>query len=631
MYSWKTVLITIGLLFSLKVWNPYLIENISWSWFDFLHQTHEIEEVKDIVLVNIDEKSLETYGQYPWPRNIYKDLLLDTHYTNTHVFNQIFSEPDRFKGDEEFAEGLRNRLTILSSAPTIQKSTGSAPFVGTATLGGGDAKDFVWNFSGISSPIKILQDNTYGVGTTVATPSVTNTPNFDATVRSSPLIIFANNQLYPSLALETLRAYFDQPSYQLKVTEVGVEWIRMGVQPPIQTTPTGDIMITYWNKFQSVSAADLVTTNLENKILIWGMTAEGFDNPVSTPVGAMYPHEVQANLIHTVLTGVQIQRSFYLELLEFALLLVVLLILLVVVYKLPTAFAGIVSLGIVGCQVGIGYYAWSSSLVLVDTFYSSVASLFVFGHASFNKYYVTFQLKEQIRKQFQKYLSPDMVEKLQKEPELLRLGGDRKEMSFMFADIVGFTPISESYMQRDDPEGLVELINRFLDGMTRVILNNGGTIDKYMGDCIMAFWNAPLPCENHADMAVKSAMEIEYLTEQMNKEIKEEGLDLPPVVIGTGVNTGTCIVGNMGSELRFDYSVVGDAVNLGARLEVQTRTFDTPILISEYTYNKLQDIPCQKIDEIKVKGKDEPVIIYAPLFDTRYGGRKEVRKLHKTL
>jgi adenylate cyclase len=179
-------------------------------------------------------------------------------------------------------------------------------------------------------------------------------------------------------------------------------------------------------------------------------------------------------------------------------------------------------------------------------------------------------------------------------------------------------------MKNDDPEGLVLLINRFLDGMSKIVLANGGTIDKFMGDCLMAWWGAPLECPNHAMMAMKSAMEIELLTEQMNKDIKEEGIELPPVVIGTGINTGQCIVGNMGSEERFDYSVVGDAVNLAARLEVQTRTFDTPILISEYTYSQLQDIPCERIDEIRVKGKEEPVTIYVPLFDGK------VRKLKKT-
>ena len=217
-----------------------------------------------------------------------------------------------------------------------------------------------------------------------------------------------------------------------------------------------------------------------------------------------------------------------------------------------------------------------------------------------------------------------MVEELQKNPELLKLGGDRKELSFLFADIVGFTPISEKYMKEDDPEGLVELINKFLDAMSKIVLANGGTIDKYMGDCLMAFWNAPLDCPNHAEMAVRSAMEIELLTEKMNKELKEQGYDLPPVVIGTGINTGPCIVGNMGSEARFDYSVVGDAVNLGARLEVQTRTFDTPIIFSQYTLDQLpDDIKAKELDKITVKGKEEPVTIYAPYF------KRTIRKLKK--
>ena len=194
-------------------------------------------------------------------------------------------------------------------------------------------------------------------------------------------------------------------------------------------------------------------------------------------------------------------------------------------------------------------------------------------------------------------------------------------MTMMFMDIIGFTPISEAYKEQNDPEGLVDLINNYLDTMTKIILKNGGTIDKYMGDCIMAFWNAPIPCDNHAEMAVKTAIEIELLGDELEKEM--EKLGLPRVKFGTGVNTGTCIVGNMGSEARLDYSVVGDAVNLGARLEAETRKQDTPILISEFTYMQLTDIACTQLDEVTVKGKEEPVKIYAPLFDG------EIRKLYK--
>ena len=610
MYSWKTVLLTIVALVGVKIWSPYLIDNVRWSYFDVLHETKEKEHVEDILLVNIDEKSIEKYGQYPFPRDIYADTLWETHHSNTHVFNILFAEPDRFGGDEVFANALENRLTILSSAPTIQKETGNAPFVNTSVFGDGNIQDHVWNFSGLVSPIPQLQNSAWGMGVTVATPSVANTPNFDGTTRSVPLVIQANGQLYPSLGFETLRAFYDQPNYQTRVTQdAGIEWVKMGRDKPIQTTSSGDLMVSYWNHFDSISFADLKESDIQNKILVYGLTAEGLSNPISTPMGVMYPHEVQAHLIQTVSTGVQIQQSYYFEFLETVLLVIVLLLILVSVYKLPTAFSAITCLGIVVVQVGGSFYVWSSSLVLFDIFWSSISSIVVFGHDSFNKYYRTYQEKMQIKKQFQKYLSPDMVEELQKDPSKLKLGGERREMTFMFMDICGFTPISEAYKNRDDPEGLVELINKFLDVQTKIIINNRGTIDKYMGDCIMAFWNAPLDCEDHADLAVKSALEVLDATKKLNEELAP--LNLPPINVGIGISTGECIVGNMGSELRFDYSVIGDAVNLGARLEGQTRNYaGVDLLLSERTYQLCPDRAFSEVDRIKVKGKSEQVTIY---------------------
>ena len=613
MYSWKTVAVSVLILLGLKIWSPYIVDNIKWSYFDYLHSTKEKEQVEDILLVNIDEKSIEKYGQYPFPRDVYADTLWETHHSNTHVFNILFAEKDRFGGDEVFANALENRLTILSSAPTIQKESGNAPFVNTSVFGDGDIQDHVWNFSGLVSPIPELQSSAWGMGVTVATPPVANTPNFDGTTRSIPLVIQANGQLYPSLGFEVLRAYYDQPNYQTRVTQdAGIEWVKMGRDKPIQTTSSGDLMVSYWNQFNSISFADLKESDIQNKILVYGLTAEGLSNPISTPMGVMYPHEVQAHLIQTVSTGVQIQQSYYFEFLETVLLLIVLLGILVSVYKLPTAFSAITCLGIVGVQVGGSFYVWSSSLVLFDIFWSSISSIVVFGHASFNKYYKTYQEKMQIKKQFQKYLSPDMVEELQKDPSKLKLGGERREMTFMFMDICVFTPISEAYKNKDDPEGLVELINKFLDVQTKIILNNKGTIDKYMGDCIMSFWNAPLNCEDHADLAVKSALEVLVATEKLNEELKP--LNLPPINVGIGISTGECIVGNMGSELRFDYSVIGDAVNLGARLEGQTRNYEgVDLLLSERTYQLCPNRAFSEVDTIKVKGKSEQVKIYTPI------------------
>tara|TARA_Y100000813_G_scaffold198027_1_gene184760 strand:- start:1314 stop:2189 length:876 start_codon:yes stop_codon:yes gene_type:complete len=290
------------------------------------------------------------------------------------------------------------------------------------------------------------------------------------------------------------------------------------------------------------------------------------------------------------------------------------------VYRLPTYLSGILSLAMIGGIIATGLYYWFTALLLIDVIYTSLASLLVFGHASFNKYYVTYKLKEMIKGQFKTYLSPDMVDKLAEDPSLLKLGGERKNMTFFFMDIVGFTPISEHYKNNDDPEGLVELVNNFLDRTSNIILSNGGTIDKYMGDCIMAFWNAPLDNTYHAEMACISAVEIEQELEIIQDEFKRK--NLPSINVGIGINTGDCIVGNMGSVSRFDYSVIGDSVNLAARLEAlaaRGKYKNNRILISQDTVNSIRqygysrkDFLFKKLDVIKVKGKEEKIEIYSP-------------------
>jgi adenylate cyclase len=270
----------------------------------------------------------------------------------------------------------------------------------------------------------------------------------------------------------------------------------------------------------------------------------------------------------------------------------------------------------------LSHYFFTKHLMLVDVSWIIFTITVVGFHSVFNRFILEFRLKQQIRKQFEKYLDPRQVAILVKNPEKLKLGGERKEMSFLFMDIVGFTPISEYYKNKDDPEGLVEVINDYLNRMSKIVLKNGGTIDKYMGDCIMAFWNAPLDCPEHAEMAVKTGIECAIETDRIKKEFREKGL--PDINIGSGVNTGTCIVGNMGSEMRLDYSVIGDAVNLAARLEAATRNYKdngkvTPLIYSSYTQEQLKNIKSIELDKIKVKGKDELVTIYKPVTNLMEG------------
>ena len=602
MYNWKIVLITILLLVTVRVQDPKLLEQFRLNYFDSLQLYQEPIKADNIVIVDIDVKALDTYGQFPFSRDIYADWLNSSPENNAYVFNMGFTEADRFGQDSKLIAGMQNRDVILSSFVS-NKAQGDKPVRGFGKLGKGDPSDWLYSYNGIRSPV--MGEHADGVGTVTVAPSV------DGIVRESPLAIMANSYLYPSVALEILRVWEFQPNLAIKIKDAGVEWVRMGSLPPMYTTPNSNVQIAYWNEYERISFGDPLP---DEKIIILGLSAGGLVNPVPTPTGAMLPHDIQAHLISTVVNGIQIQRPWYANQLELLMIIGLSLIILLIVYQTPTYVSAIASLGIMGGTMYTGYHFWMTELLLIDVLFPTVVAFIVFTHASFNRFYVTFKLKEQIKGQFGTYLSPDMVYMLQKDPSLLTLGGEKKEMSFLFMDICGFTPISEYYKNNDDPEGLVELVNEFLDAMTKIILANGGTIDKYMGDCIMAFWNAPLPCDNHAEMAVKSAIEIEVKTNELKDVYKKRGL--PDINVGTGVNTGDCIVGNMGSESRFDYSVIGDAVNLAARLEATAARheyIEYKTIISSFTRDQLPPgYRCEEIGNIKVKGKEELITIYSP-------------------
>jgi len=598
--KWWTVLITVTLFASLQITKPNFFQSITYSYYDFLQGEKEKELVDNIVLVNIDEKAIQKEGQYPWPRDIIAKYINNGPADSLYVMNIVYSEPDRFGKDEELAQAFLNKAVVLSSAPTTQLSDGVGNFVGVSTFGEQN-EQWTFKFPGLLYPIDQLSYAAFGVGATVAIPDQPT-----GVVRRAPLVINANGVQYPSLALDTARVYTGEPSYQMKVGTNGIEWVRIGRQDPITTDSFSQLPIAFWNEFETVSILDPLPAG---KVLIFGVTAEGYSNPVPTPTGAQYPHQVQGHLIHTLLSGVQIQRPDWIAVAELSSLVLVGLIILGLVYVAPTALAGLASLALIASSIGISYYWWMSDILFFDVTLLSLCAFLVFAQSSFNKYYITFKEKQLIKKQFSTYLDPRQVYLLQKDPSLLKLGGERKNMSFLFMDICGFTPVSEHYKNNDDPEGLVELINMYLGRMTEIILNNGGTIDKYMGDCIMAFWNAPLPCEDHADKAVDAAIEISEAADELIKELEEQGL--PRIDVGIGINTGDCIVGNMGSSTRFDYSVIGDAVNLGARLEGQTRNYDgVRVLLSQFTAGSSTRRSYKRVDRIKVKGKEELIDIY---------------------
>ena len=597
------VLVTLALLVTLRLWDPFLVESTRLSYFDFLQRIQPTKQSEQIVLIDIDEASLEKFGQYPIPRDILADELLKLDNSILGI-NILLSEADRSGGDAALSDALFDMTAVLAIAPTNKTNTDFRPQApGLATFGENAIDEFVRPYDGMLFARQELMESAYGFGL------INSKQDSDGIIRQIPLINLFEGQMYPSFALDLLRVAAGDTTFQVKTDPLGIMFVRIPKFNNINTDLSGNVTVAYWNEFNRYSLTEIDKIPA-GSIAILGATFEG-STVVSSPVGSMYPHDIQANLLKTMIDGVSIVRlpefMFY-ELFAMVLLSIIILFML---SKLSIAISGA---GIVVLSSSFMYfsvYMFENSQLQFDPTFLLLTLILVFAHGSFVRFYTEFKLKQQIKGQFGTYLSPDMVEMLQKDPSLMKLGGERKEMTFLFMDICGFTPISEHYKNNNDPEGLVHLINDYLNKMTNIIMANGGTIDKYMGDCIMAFWNAPIPCPNHAEMAVKSAMEIEDATKELQKHYEEMGL--PTIRVGTGVNTGDCIVGNMGSESRFDYSVIGDAVNLAARLEATAARgdyIDFPTIYSSHTMDQLTTIESKEIGQIKVKGKDELITIY---------------------
>ena len=604
---WTTAFVTLFVLTYIGLQDFSGKEILRLKSFDYFLANEEVTPSQDVTIITIDEEAIETYGQWPWPRDTLAGLIAELRQAETGIIVMpiLFSEPDRFGHDETFCEAL-GYGTVIAQVGTTQKRTSNPVPRGVAKIG--NPLDFLYEWSGMVGPTPELANCTQGVGV------INTAPEVDGVVRRVPLLMKIGDEVYPNMAIETIRVAVGDPSYQVKADDFGVTAMRVPAYATINTDANARIWLRWNKEFNTISAASQDFSSAAGTTVIIALTAEGLSSIVATPTGEKYDYVVSANSLQTILDGESIKR--FDSLLELMLAFFVGCVIIVICRYAPYwSIALLLGIGTIG---GLNYTSIAfDGLVLFDITWILLTAFVVGFHSTFLRFILEFRLKQQIRKQFEKYLDPRQVARLVKDPSKLKLGGERKEMSFLFMDIVGFTPISEYYKNKDDPEGLVEVINDYLNRMSKIVLDNGGTIDKYMGDCIMAFWNAPLDCPNHAEMAVKTAIECAEETDKIKAEFKERGL--PDINIGSGVNTGTCIVGNMGSEMRLDYSVIGDAVNLAARLEATTRNYKdengkvTPLLYSSFTQEKLKNIQSVEVDKIKVKGKEELITIYKPI------------------
>lgn len=629
-----------------------------------------------IVIVDIDERSLRELGRWPWPRNTIArivDRLFDRYDVRAMGFDVVFAERDQSSGLEilqQLAEGpladnetfreqvrrlapqlqhdamlanaLEGRNTVLGyffrqSVKEGEDATVGQlpPSLGTVDATGAEALPLA-SPEGYGANLPVLQEAAAGGGF-FDNPLVSD----DGLFRRVPLVQRYDGRLYEMLALGTTRAALGWPGVEVEIAREGdsyraIEAVRVG-DHRIPVDRNGAVLVPYLGpqgSFPYVSAADVISGEvdpgvLEDRIVLMGATAAGLLDLRSTPVQNVYPGvEVHANVVAGILDGRIRQHPAYVVGYEFVLLVVIGLVLTAVLPILSPLWLSIATLGVAALVVGMNLFAWEQlQLVLpLATPVLLVVLLFVF-HVAWG-FFVETRGKRQLARLFGQYIPPELVDEMDKAPEEVSLAGESREMTVLFSDVRGFTSISENL----EPNELTRLMNAFLTPMTRVIHQHRGTIDKYMGDAIMAFWGAPLHDPDHAQHALYAAREMVQTLEDLRPEFEAQGW--PALEVGVGLNTGVMNVGNMGSEFRMAYTAMGDAVNLGSRLEALTRTYGVSIIASEFTQHAVPEFQYRELDLVRVKGKDQPVAIFepiAPVDEVDKETRKELRRYHAAL
>ena len=608
---WSVALLTVFAITYLAWNNSTLVQVAKLKAFDYQLQNEEVVVDDNLIYVTLGEKSIEENGQWPWPRDKIANLIWELRQEGAGIIILpiLFSEEDRFGKDQDLWDALNMNGVVIAQTGSSQKTT-TGVFRPVNMVGGNkDASNNLFTYNGMLPPIF----NSDGVGV------INTAPEIDGVVRRVPLLINVQNELYPNIAVEALRVMVGVPNYYMKTTPYGIDSIRVKGFPIkrgiIKTDDRARLFLRWNTEIQTLDYKADALYPVEGKTVIIGITAEGLANPLATPIGEKYPHEIIGATLSTIILGETVSRPMWADLYELGAILAMGIIIVIAAALLPymVIFGLMIGTG-VGIIYGVGYF-FTKELWLLDPTMPLFMLTLVGLHGIFNRFVKEFQLKQQIKKQFGTYLSPAMVQKLQKNPELLKLGGDTRHMTFLFCDIRGFTPISEQY--KTNPQGLTELVNRFLTPMTDIIMENDGTIDKYMGDCIMAFWNAPLDVPDQEGKAVKSAVKMLEHLKVLNKELEIDGM--LPINIGIGINSGSVVVGNMGSNQRFDYSVLGDAVNLAARLEGQSKGYGVKTIIGEDTAKEIDDMfAVLELDKIAVKGKTEGVKIFTVLGEHKW-------------
>jgi adenylate cyclase len=643
-------------LVPLRVFDPQPLQELRLRTFDLFQALRPREQtIRPVAIIDIDEASLKEIGQWPWPRTVVADLITRLKEQGALVigFDIVFAEPDRmspavaaesFRGlddetraklgslpsnDDVLADAIKHARVVVgqAGAATPQPRSNAEMTLQTGfAFKGPDPTPFLVTFAGLLRNVLPIEQAAAGRGL------FSINPERDGIVRRVPLVMDAQGVLVPSLSLEMLRVLSQTGAIIVHVDPAGdgVQSVAIrGLDVP--TDARGQIFV-HFNKSDParyVSAKDVLQgklsrDRLRGKLVLIGTSAVGLLDLKTTPVEAVMPGvEVHAQILESVLTNSLLVNPAYAIGAELVVAVLFGLAIIVAAPMLSATIVVVLGAFLIAGLIGLSIYLFVAHNLLIDFTYPLISSWLIYLALTFVNYFREQKQRQQIRSAFGFYLSPHMVEQLARSPEKLVLGGEERRMTILFSDVRGFTTISEHY--KDDPQGLTRLMNRFLTPLTNAIIERKGTIDKYIGDAIMAFWNAPVDDDEQEVNACDAALEMQARAQALNVELKQEadadGGVYMPLRIGIGLNTGPCVVGNMGSDFRFNYSVLGDTVNVAARLEARTKDYRLPLVIGSRTAEKAkQKFATMEIDLIQVKGKKEPEAVYAVL------GRAEVEQ-----
>tara|TARA_X000001388_G_scaffold21625_1_gene14641 strand:- start:1441 stop:3363 length:1923 start_codon:yes stop_codon:yes gene_type:complete len=631
------VIIVAAVLLGVRIDNSDTVKTLRYKTWDYFQQIHPRDVISDsVTVINITEDDLKKYGQWPWPRHVMAMLHARIGDAGAILinYNILFAEPDRMSGVEylksmpmgnELREQLGQVLLDTDAVfSTVLKESGNAVVImsvknirgtelpsTTQIIEKGNAKPWLYEYEGIVSPTQKISAGVSGMGVNVTSPEP------DAVVRKMPVLIRIGNKIYPSMILENVRLLNGSKRIKVIAKKHGIDEVLVSKKAGIPVNHNAEMYIHYADpsNYVQMSASEIFSDSfnenkIKNRIVVVGLDAAGLSVLKYTPHGLTTDQMISAQALDTLLTGKYLIRTPQADFYEIVFIAMLGLLMIILIPRVSVLFSVPLLIFVISGISYASFLAYANKGFLVDPSFAVLYVFLIWSHSTYNNFATQSRLRKQIKKQFEHYLDPGMVKKLQKDPSLLKLGGETKTMTFLFSDIRGFTPISEKY--KGNPEGLTKLINRFLTRMTDVIIKNGGTIDKFMGDCIMAFWNAPIDNSKHRQMAIKSAIEMQKELVKLNKKLTAEGL--PEINIGIGINSGEALVGNMGSEQRFDYSVIGDAVNLASRLESSSKTLGKTLVIGEGTRETIEDnFKFKYIDSITVKGKTEKIKVYTIL------------------